>query len=251
MLKSEVEARRSAKRKARIKAQGELETLGKEIAVRLEKIEKAKKIISDVVAPEIKSVIDHTDSVEKLLAEAQKKCKVAGMKFAEFHKQYAPNYSRSKVYELCAIGRGALCITDQRERKKIQKREERAVQKVSTTTPVVDTSGAGAVRLGNGQSVDVGGFGPAAQAQLAEHTGSAATEISTDAAKARMAALAGEAPPTAPTLTAEEISDEALAAFTRCCQENGPKWTEADEKKARVYFNQREYLPRSQRKIAA
>lgn len=254
MLKSEVEARRSAKHKARIKAQGELETLGKEIAVRIEKITKAKNIIADAVGDEIKSVIDHTDSIEKLLADAQKKCKVAGMKFAEFHKQYAPNYSRSKVYELCAAGRGTLCITDQRERKKIQKREERAAKKVSTTSPVVDTPKK--VGLGNGETVKVADLSPGAQEQIAKLVGSAANEVPTEDRKAQMEALAGNDNsdhdlPAPRTLTAEEISDATLAEFKRWLQDNGRKWTEADEKKARVYLNMREFLPRSERKTAA
>jgi hypothetical protein len=247
MLKEEeVKARRSAKQKAQAEAKAELKTIGKQISSLVDKINREEDAAVEAYnkhAGESTSLREH---LAAKLAEAEPICKAAGMKVKDLKAEYiGDRLGDTQFKQILRVARGQITFQQIKAQEAGRKQEarKRSGQANVPTTPKVT--------LGNGEVFPTASLTPAAQQRVAEAVGSAATEISTDAAKARMAALAGEAPPTAPTLTAEEISDEALAAFTRCCQENGPKWTEADEKKARVYFNQREYLPRSQRKIAA
>lgn len=155
-------AKREKAAAAKAKATTELETLGNEIAKRIVIADKALSTLKEQAAGAFKDFVGHRESIAKLLAEAQKKCKAAGMKFEAFRQKYAPNFSRSLTYDLVAIGSGKITIEDHREKKKQQKRAERAAKNPSTTTPVVET--------------------PA--------------ELTDEQAKARMAAL--DAPPTAP-----------------------------------------------------
>jgi hypothetical protein len=52
-------------------------------------------------------------------------------------------------------------------------------------------------------------------------------------------------------LTPEDISDGALAAFKAASQEHCPKMLDADLNKAGIFFNQKEWMPRSSKKKRA
>jgi hypothetical protein len=114
------------------------------------------------------------------------------MPFETFRQKYAPNYSRSLTYELISIGTGRITIEDQREHKKLKKREERAAK-----NPPSPTGNGEPVRTATGDKIDASQLGPGAQAQLARATGNGTDdkEANVEARKVEMAKLAGEEPP--------------------------------------------------------
>jgi hypothetical protein len=187
--KAETSARREAKSAARAEAKAELETLGKEIAERIKIAGKYEAEFKEKAGVAWTKYDQECASIERQLAEAQKKSKAAGVKFEDFRRQYAPDYKRGKLYEILAIADGRKTRegvrADNAERKRNQRVRDRADV---TNTPTK-------VGLGNGETIKTADLGPAAQKQLAKLTGSAASEVSTADRRREMAVLAWEAPP--------------------------------------------------------
>ena len=150
------------------------------------------------------------------------------------------------------IGNGVISIADQREHKRVKKQAERAAKKPSATGGVADDpTPASRDDLTSEQQTHydkmVAVLGPPTP-RVNGNSG----EMSTDEAKARMARLAEEeAPPVAPeasveevlgeaphTLTPEEISDEALAAFKTMAFEYFAKMLKPDLARVRVWVSE-------------
>lgn len=172
------------------KAVARLETLGNEIAERIKIADKALAGLKEKASREFKDFVGHRASIAKMLADAKAECKKVGMKFEDFRLKYAPNFQRSLTYELIAIGEGQLTLADVQGKAAQRKREQRERDADNPKPPPAPP-----VRASNGDVIDPADLGPAAQAQLA---GNWQHEISNDEAKARMAALDGDAPPTQP-----------------------------------------------------
>ena len=179
-------AKRAAAKQTAVEA---VEKLGEEIVVRIGKMRAAQVALKEQAERPFKDFVDQRDSIAKLLADAQKKCKAVGMKFAEFQKRYAPNFGRTLTYELLRIGSGVISIEDHREHKRAKKAEERAAKKPSATTPVADAPTRDKVVT-------------AANGAFAAVTGNGGDDPDGSKRKAEMARLASEEPP---TQTAEPV----------------------------------------------
>ena len=115
---------------------GELEELGKRIAVHFEKMQACETQAREKAGLELRKADDHRDTISQLLAEAKAKCDGGG--FKAFKKKYCPNLGRSRLYELLAIGSGKKTLEEHRAEKRKSVAKSRG--KKSTTPPVVDTS---------------------------------------------------------------------------------------------------------------
>jgi hypothetical protein len=174
--------------------------IGREIAARVEKLDKIG----------VKAV-DHVDSIKHLLAEAEKLCETAEV-FETFKQTHCPNLGRSRTYELLAIEEGRKSLEDIRASTRARVTKHRAAAKRHVTDKSSVTAAI------NGQSVSTDGFGEAAKKQVESVIAGLppswetpttsepiepTAETSAEAMKAKMAAL--DAPPIVP---AEQTSVE-------------------------------------------
>ncbi len=175
-----------AKQKAdRLAANSRLKDIGREIEVRVGKLDQLGG-----------KTVDMVDSIDHLLADAEKLCDPAGFTFAAFKKTYCPKLGQSRTYELFAIRDGRKSLEEIRAdtRKRVAKhREAKRVTEKDSVTEAAE---------GEATTKPAGTPEPT----TAPATGSADTEIDTDARKARNAELAGETP--AAPVDADASNDE-------------------------------------------
>jgi hypothetical protein len=113
-------------------AKGQLEPLGKRIAVHLEKMRGYEAKAQEKAGVELRKAEDHWNSVSQLLAEAKAKCDSGG--FKAFQSKYCPDLGRSRIYELLAIGSGKKTIEASRAATRGRVKKHRAVSVTSTVT---------------------------------------------------------------------------------------------------------------------
>ena len=164
---AEIQANKEAAKQA---ALDDLEQEGKNVAVLVEKIKQYEKSAEEKAGADLKKAQDFRDTLAKELARIEPKCKAAGMKFADFKKKYAPDFGRTKLYELLRIGRGDTTTEEARAHKTEKKREERAA-KSSATSDVADT-----LRTATGDKLDTSVLGSKAAEQLAKHVAGSVAE---------------------------------------------------------------------------
>jgi hypothetical protein len=111
----------------------EVQALGNRIAAHLQKMRDYEAKAHEKAGVELRKADDHWHTVTQLLAEAKAKCDVGG--FKAFKEKYCPNLSRSRIYELLAIGSGKKTLEEIRAEKRESVAKSRA--KVSTTDPPV------------------------------------------------------------------------------------------------------------------
>ena len=105
--------------------------------------------------------VDMVDSIEHLLKDAEALCDADG--FEAFKKSYCDGLSKSRTYELLAIRDGRKTLEEIREAGRLRVAKHREAKRVTEKDSV--TSLPAQV---NGQAVDVGELGPAAQEQIAK-----------------------------------------------------------------------------------
>jgi hypothetical protein len=114
---------------------GALSDLGKRIATHLAKMRQYEAEVVKKAGVALKKADDHCTSVAQLLAEAKTQCRTEG--FKAFQEKYAPDFSRSRLYELLAIGSGNKTEEDVRAESRARKAKSRAGASV-TTSDVTD-----------------------------------------------------------------------------------------------------------------
>lgn len=205
----------------RAEAIEELAKLGREIAARVKNMKKYEEQAEEKAGFEIKKAMDERQAIEhKMIPEARVKCKAAGKPFREFQAEYFPDMGRTKLYKVLAIADGRTTEEKEREKERNKKRAQRAQAKaVSGTSPVPDT----AQPASTGNDVD-----PTASAEEMGARFEAMEQAASEPATPQ---------PEVPSLTREEISDDALAAFKKAVWELCPKMLPADRKRARVFLS--------------
>jgi hypothetical protein len=177
-LKADAEAHKKAAHS--IPFAGRLEEIGREIRARVGKLDKVGA-----------QAVDHVDSINHLLSEAEKLCKTPEL-FKAFKEKLCPDLSRSRTYELLAIKGGRKSLEDIRASTRARVTKHRAGKKAVTDSSSVTTL--------SGQSIDPSKLGTAAQSQIAnasvDSSKAGSAEAEAEAMKAKMAAL--DAPPIAP-----------------------------------------------------
>jgi hypothetical protein len=123
-----------------------LEQIGREITARVKKLDNFGA-----------KAVDHVDSIDHLLGEAEKLCKTSEI-FEAFKQRHCPGLGQSRTYELLAIKEGRKSLEDIRALTRARVNKHRATKKHVTEKP--------SVTLTNGQSVDPNELGAAAQSQI-------------------------------------------------------------------------------------
>jgi hypothetical protein len=137
------------KREANTVTTNRLLDIGREIAARVDRLDKIG----------VKAV-DHVDSINHLLAEAEKLCETAEV-FEAFKQNHCPNLGRSRTYEILAIKEGRKSLDGIRALTRARVAKHRAAK---SRKPVTDKP---SVTLA-GDSVDPSKLGSAAQSQITD-----------------------------------------------------------------------------------
>jgi hypothetical protein len=196
-----------AKADATKQAAAEVEVEGKQLAgivKRMRAMELGSGKLMDEATDELRKADTLRAEISKRIAAVKPKCKAAGMSFKDFQKQYCPDYSRTAIYRMLAIGHSP--DPDAAVEAERQAERERKAEAAAKNRPGNPASGTSDVRLGNDQPLDTSKLSPAAQEQLARVTGNGVDpEASKQDRGAVMAKLAGEEPPT--QTTAEPVEN--------------------------------------------
>ena len=113
---------------------GELEALGKRIAAHLSKMRGYEAKAQEKAGVELKKADDHWNTLTQFLADVKAKCDGGGFKV--FQSKYCPDLSRSRIYELLAIGTGKKTLEETRAAKRARVAKRR--RRVSATGDVAD-----------------------------------------------------------------------------------------------------------------
>jgi hypothetical protein len=123
---------------------GSLHGLGREIRVRIEKL--------DFLG--VKAV-DQIDSINKLLDEARKLCDESG--FEEFKRSYCPELGKSRTYELLAVKEGRKTLEQIRAdgRRRVAEHRARKLEKAKQTAEKNNVTEKSSVTEGGGHASDL------------------------------------------------------------------------------------------------
>lgn len=116
---------------------GALEQDGKFVAAQIKAMRGYEAAAEEKAGVEMKKALDHRTTVEKRLADVYAKCKGDGIK--AFRAMYAPDFGRTKLYEILAIGSGKTTREEIRTKERDKKRAQRS-EKSSGQANVPDTS---------------------------------------------------------------------------------------------------------------
>ena len=116
---------------------GALQQDGKFIAAQIKAMHGYEAAAEEKAGVEMKKALDHRTTVEKRLADVYAKCKGDGIK--AFRAMYAPDFGRTKLYEILAIGSGKTTREEIRTKERDKKRTQRS-EKSSGQANVPDTS---------------------------------------------------------------------------------------------------------------
>jgi hypothetical protein len=244
----------NAKAEAKKAAIADVEVIGKQISSLVDKINREEDAAVEAWNNHSGKSTTFREELAKVLKDAAPKCKAAGMTIRDLKTKYiGDRLGETQFKQILRIARGAITFQEVKDAEAAKKRVQRSEKKVGTagvSRPAENyNENSAALRTPNGDAIDPATLGRSAQAQLTRITGSAATELTEEQHKARMAALDVE--PVAPSvvpdaepgipepvaqLSPEEISDEALADFKHKTWEYLPKMLPDQRKAARVWL---------------
>jgi len=219
-----------AERKAnKAKLVEELASDGKAIkALCASMAEQEKKVEEDLASnTHAKKVFEYKLGIAKRLDDAKVKCKKAGVLFEEFRAEHAPDFGKTKIYQLLQVARGEITFDEIKLLATARKKKSRSTM---TTTLHGDGTVSHEPRATGNEGQLSDEEAKARMAKVADEQPTQTAERVTEPG----AALVPEPEPVA--LTAEELSDDALTAFKDACNKQCPLMTDADLKAARVYF---------------
>jgi hypothetical protein len=113
----------------------EVETLGRQIAARLQKVRDYEAKAQEKAGVELRKADDNWTTVTQLLAEAKAKCDADG--FKAFKEKYCPDLGRSRIYELLQIGSGKKTVEQVKADGRGRKARQRAKNKRESVTDTV------------------------------------------------------------------------------------------------------------------
>jgi hypothetical protein len=191
--RAKAKANQAKQKAARENAAVRLNDIGREIKARVGKLNQLGG-----------KAVDQVDSINHLLGEAEKLCDPAGFTFAAFKKSHCPELGQSRIYELLAIRDGRKTLEEIRAdtRKRVAKHREgkRDVTENSVTSPEVSAKARKAPRRAT---------------EGEEVSAKSASEDASETAKAKKSGTKSEPEPARPrgAGSAEtEITDEAAKA---------------------------------------
>ena len=84
---------------------------------------------------ELKKAAEKRAALDKALVEAHELCKAAGEDFKAFQQKYAPDYKRTRLYQVLAIADGRKTVEGVREEERERKRRQRASVRDNPNVP--------------------------------------------------------------------------------------------------------------------
>ena len=116
--------------KAEAKNKDALEQSAKRVAALYKSMREFEAHAEKKAGFELKKAAEKRAALEKALAEARELCKAAGQSFKAFKKKFAPDYGRTRLYQILAIADGRTTAEDVREGARDRKRRQRAGESV-------------------------------------------------------------------------------------------------------------------------
>ena len=118
--------RLAAKATADGKNKDALEQSAKRVAALHESMRKFEAQAEEKAGFELQKAAEKRAALDKALVEARELCKAAGENFKAFQEKFAPQYKRSRLYQVLAIADGRTTVEDVRQGEREKKRRQRA-----------------------------------------------------------------------------------------------------------------------------
>jgi hypothetical protein len=119
-------AAEAAKAEKDAKKNDDLEQAGKRVAALYKSMCEFEAAVEEKAGFELKKAAEKRAALEQALVEAREICKAAGKSFKAFQEQYAPDYKRTRLYQVLAIADGRKTVEGVREGARDRKRRQRA-----------------------------------------------------------------------------------------------------------------------------
>jgi hypothetical protein len=122
--------------------ENELKLDGEYIAAQIKTARKYEAAAEEKAGTDLRKAANNWTSVVQRLAEAKKKCKVAGLSFKDFNEKYCPDLGRSKLYKMLAIADGRTTPEEETAKETARKarvRDSAHVPDKHVSEPVKDT----------------------------------------------------------------------------------------------------------------
>jgi hypothetical protein len=121
----------------------ELEQHAKRVAALYKSMREFEAHAEEKAGFELKKAAEKRAALEQALVKARELCKAAGEDFKAFQEKYAPNYKRTRLYQVLAIADGRTTVEEVREGARDRKRRQRAGQSSVTEGDVTDSAAEG------------------------------------------------------------------------------------------------------------
>jgi hypothetical protein len=128
---------------AEAKKTDELEQHAKRVAALYKSMREFEAHAEEKAGFELKKAAEKRAALEQALVEARELCKAAGENFKAFQEKYAPNYKRTRLYQVLAIADGRKTAEGIREEEREKKRRQRAGKVSGTGGNVPDKAAEG------------------------------------------------------------------------------------------------------------
>jgi hypothetical protein len=134
---------KSAREAAAAKKADELAQHAKRVAALYKSMREFEAHAEEKAGFELTKAAEKRAALEQALVEARELCKAAGENFKAFQEKYAPNYKRTRLYQVLAIADGRKTVEDVREENRGRKRRQRAGKSVRDKSDVTDKAAEG------------------------------------------------------------------------------------------------------------
>ena len=193
--------RLEAEAAAKVKKTDELEQHAKRVAALYKSMREFEAHAEEKAGFELQKAAEKRAALEQALVEAHELCKAASEDFKAFQQKYAPDYKRTRLYQILAIADGRKTAEGIREEEREKKRRQRAGRSVRDKSDVPDKVAEGEAALKSGEEGDTEPASNPAGAPEPPTTPvlTASAERPLEQVKAAGAALADEAPAEPPT----------------------------------------------------
>jgi hypothetical protein len=140
--KAEQQAKTAKQKADRLAAEAkktdELDQHAKRVAALYKSMREFEAHAEEKAGFELKKAAEKRAALEQALVEARELCKATGENFKAFQEKYAPEYKRTRLYQVLAIADGRMTPEDIRKEERERKRRQRAAGKLSGTNDVPD-----------------------------------------------------------------------------------------------------------------
>ena len=126
---------KAARLAAEAKSKDALEQSAKRVAALYKSMREFEADAEAKAGFELKKAAEKRAALDQALVEARELCKAAGKDFKAFHEKYAPDYKRTRLYQVLAIADGRKTTESIREEERERKRRQRASVRDKSDVP--------------------------------------------------------------------------------------------------------------------